>query len=162
MKWYFSLLPLLAVFILGCASPQYDLPTDYNGPTATLQNSVNNSKGRLHSELLSVVEINGVADNRSPIQTGVYGTYTLSDDTISRKIPAGKTLVKIRVSKLHAAPILAIANSATGAKQELSGDVYFNALPNKTYVVKGSLTKGQEAVWLEDSASGKMVGRKIQ
>lgn len=158
----FSLL-LLSFLIIGCAAPEYELPATYSGPTATLQNNVNKSAGALHSELLSVVEINGVPDKRSPVvTTGPYGTYKLTDATISREIPAGKSLVKIRISRLHAAPIVALADSVTRSKQELSGDVYFNALPNKTYIVKGSLAKGNEAVWLQDTATGKMVGRKIQ
>ena len=154
---------ILSVFIVSCATQQYELPANYKGSTAVLKNGINRSAGKLHAELYSVVEINGVADNRSAIvTTGPYGTYTTTDREISRKIPTGRNLVKIRVSRLHAAPIIQIADSATGAKQSLSGDVYFKAIANRTYEVKGSLAKGQEAVWLQDNTTGRMVGRKIK
>lgn len=73
----------------------------------------------------------------------------------SRQVPAGLRQLKLLAKIGYGAPIQEILNSSTVYEAERTIRVTLEG--NKTYVVKGKLSAEENAVWLEESDTGKRI-----
>lgn len=155
------LIALVAVFVAlaGCVSAPMPVPTGYSGPLAR----ISDTSTPVSSTKIYFFELSSV-DGR-PVQTSVASTYTanqgrgfyMEPKLETRDVPALKCVLKIEGVTYVAADILAFG----GGMYHVEGDVTVTLEPDKTYFVKGELSKEYSAVWLED-ASGNVVSTKVE
>ena len=70
----------------------------------------------------------------------------------------GPITVTIMGHSYHGAPILSMLNS----EYEVSGTVNFTPALNRIYEVRGTLAADYSAVWIEEAATGRVMGKKIE
>jgi hypothetical protein len=75
-----------------------------------------------------------------------------------RDVPAETATYHLVGMTLYAAPILGVL----GPRYRVTGDMTFTPRANGRYVVRGTLSDTDGAIWIEDTANGAVVGSKIQ
>lgn len=81
---------------------------------------------------------------------------------VDRKVPARKLKLRLKAANTYAAPIQAMFNQLRGRNVEVSGDVEFEPIANRTYTVKGELGLQYSAVWLQDDETAEIVTPKTE
>ncbi len=155
------LLPLLvAVLLGGCVSAPQPVPKGYTGPVAKIADT----SSPVSDTKIYFFELEGI-DGRGVLSSSVATTQTnhgrgfyMEPVLEARAVPAGGPLkLKLGAYTHVAAPILAFG----GKMYSVSGEVEVTLEADKTYRVKGVLSKEYCAVWLEDEA-GQVVSTKIE
>lgn len=149
---------LAALLVAGCTTNP--VPEGYTGPTANVADSYT-QRGGTGVDFFFLAKVDGHAVYESLTATAVANSgngFAMTPSVVERPIPAKPSTVTIKGRTHYAAPILELANTV----YEISGDVAFNPLPNHSYVVKGVLEEAHSAVWIEDKATGQVVGNKIE
>ena len=77
---------------------------------------------------------------------------------ISREVPAQNLTLRIEGLTQSASDLQALF----ATNLSVAGDVQLNARAGAHYVVNGVLERGRQAVWIEDSATGKVVTQVIE
>ncbi len=77
---------------------------------------------------------------------------------VERNVPAKPSTFKIVGRTEYAAPILALTNTV----YRVAGTVTFTPEVYKHYVVRGTLGENYSAVWIEEEATNRQVGEKIE
>jgi PBP1b-binding outer membrane lipoprotein LpoB len=151
---------ILSITLNGCATYAPSVPDNYNGPIATVKDSVKTySTKKADFFYLKAIDGNTIEDSRSRtlrVNSG-RGLY-MEPVVLDRNIPAKECTVTIVGRTVYAAPILALTNTV----YEVSGDMVFNPEQNKTYIVKGELGKEYSAVWIEEAESKQIIGKSIE
>ena len=154
----------IAVALCGCSllgGPRPQPEPDYDGPVATLTET-GFQDSRTEVDMFVVTEIDG-----NPVQNSMDSTRQRNEgmgigiipDYVEHALPASRPVrVTIMGHSYHGAPILSMLNS----EQEVSGTVTFTPAPNRIYEVKGTLGKNYSAVWIEENATGRVIGKKIE
>lgn len=154
---------LFAVFfaclLLAACAQTPNTPITYSGPVAHLNDGIKKvSLIKWHFYELSMI-------GDKPIYASSSCTYNdgansqLGADVCKGRhpVPAGKQLLHIRAVNYLTVPFFSLLNNIYKAE----GDVLVTLEAGKEYFVKGQLTKGYAAVWVED-AMGERVSRKIE
>lgn len=152
------LVPLLAAFT-GCASLPEPLAKEYDGPSAKLLDTWQNSDGA-KAEFFAVLQVDG-----TPVANALSNTRAASYGKGSRLIPMGHVrFVAVRPMRLHligthvtAMPIHEAASRIAGTFHEVEGVVSFEPKPNVSYAVRGKLSRTGSSVWIEDQGTGEVV-----
>jgi hypothetical protein len=85
--------------------------------------------------------------------------FALTAVQFGRPIVAGQPLtVGVRGRTVFAAPIQAL----TSTVYQVKGTIVFVPQPNVTYVVRGEFGEEYSAVWVEDSATKSIIGKKVE
>lgn len=145
----------------GCASKAYKPVSEgYAGPTANISDSYNvvsTSKveffyvGKLDGHDVENSRLNSLAANRG---RGMNMTPVL----VQRSVPASRSMsIEIVARTEYAAPILTLTN----AVYQVKGTIDFTPEPGMEYVIKGELGEARSLVWLEETASHRVIGKKI-
>lgn len=153
-------LSFTAVFLGGCATFTSPIPENYNGPLATIKDSVKSySLRKADFFYLSHIDEKRIEDSLSKTRQVNYGRgMNMSPVVLERKVPSHPSTFKVVGRTEYAAPILALTNTV----YEVSGDVKFSPEKDRTYIVKGELGESYSAVWIEDVATNALVGEKIE
>ncbi len=158
---YRALLPTsLIIFLVGCVSFTSPIPDGYQGPLATIKDSVK-SHSSSKADFFYLTEVDGkrIEDSRiKTIQVNQGRGFYMQPVALERKIPARTSVLKIVGRTEYAAPILALTNTV----YQVAGEVSFRPEADRTYVVKGELGETRSIVWIEDAESGAMVANKIE
>lgn len=154
--------PLLLTFALllaGCVSAPMPVPVGYQGPLAHINDTstpVSSTKIRFFQ--LAKVDSRGVETSSAATYKRNYGRgFYMEPQLESREVPAKTCVLSIEGVTYVAADILAFG----GGMYHVEGEVTVALEPDKTYFVKGTLSKEYSAVWLED-ADGHVVSTKIE
>ena len=154
------LLLLSCVLLLaGCATAPMPVPADYHGPLAHINDS-SNSVSSTKIQFFQLAKVDGREVESSSVSTFKknYGHgFAMDPQLESRDVPAKTCVLHLEGVTHVAADILAFG----GGMYHVEGDVTVALEPDKTYTVKGTLSKEYSAVWLEDSA-GHLVSTKIE
>lgn len=110
--------------------------------------------------------VNGQETSDNAVRASLRASYMRGRDMrivgVRRDVPAGKVTLKLMGTQENAAPIQSIFRAVfSGGSPEFSGTVEVELEPNRSYRVNGYLDNYRREVWLEDSATGKVVGSKI-
>lgn len=159
-KFRFLLPLLLAVVLGGCVSAPQPVPKGYTGPVARIADT----SAPVSSTKIYFFELEGI-DGRGVLSSSVATMRTnqgrgffMEPVLEGRAVPAGGPhKLKLGAYTHVAAPILAFG----GKMYSVSGEVEVTLEPDKTYLVKGALSKEYCAVWLEDD-KGTVVSTKIE
>lgn len=148
---------LLALSLPSCVQ-YYQAPQPGSGPTATIRNT-----GMAHdafkSSVFEVEKIDGRTVLASAMQTPRGGGPVVAMGESLVPVQAGRPLLlELSAHDRFAADGAALAyafggNTAKPATRTLT----FTPKPDATYVVKGTLSKENSAVWLEDARTGKRI-----
>ena len=158
MKYSMFFILVLALALQGCTTFT-PIPEGYSGPLSTIVDT---------SEVVSptkvyffeLVKVDGRNISSSSYETRILNDgagFSLTPVISKRAIPSGKSILSIRGVTHYAAPILALG----GGNFSIKGEVEIELLAEKTYLVKGELTKLYSAVWVEDEL-GNVVAEKIE
>lgn len=149
---------LSALLLSGCVINQ-TIPKGYTGPLSTIEDSSSPVSGtRIH--FFQLTKIDGRPIDSSTAATGRASSgrgAVIHLVENSRKVPATKSVLSLQGRTYVAMPILALG----GGMYTVSGDIEALLEANKTYRVKGTLSKGYSAVWLEDD-QGNIVSSKTE
>ncbi len=149
---------LLAVGTLLTACVSNPIPDDYRGPVSTITDSAL-SQGMVRVNLFYLSKVNGKAVNETErATTDASRGGPLNARVVSRSVPAASSTFTIVGHTHFLAPVFQIF----GKTYEVSGDVTFTPLPDRTYVVVGVLSDTYSAVWIQDSQSGDLMGQRIE
>jgi hypothetical protein len=151
---------LLAAAVLPAACTTSPIPEGYKGPTAYVADSAV-PRSNTSVDLFYVSKVNGrrIDDSLAATNAANYGRgFLLTPKVIGRNVPAEPSTFTIVGRTHHAAPILSLMST----EYEVSGDTRFTPLPGQSYVVKGQLGPDHSAVWVEDAASGAIIGQKVE
>jgi hypothetical protein len=149
---------LTCLLLAGCVSDP--VPQDYSGPVANVMDSYT-PRANDSADFFYVATLNGKKiDNNlaTTIQANAGGGFAMSPMAYQRNIPIEPSTLNIVGRTHYAAPILELA----GTVYEVSGNVSFTPKPNHHYLVKGVLGPTYSAVWIEDSADGSVIDKKIE
>ncbi len=158
--WKIFALLLSSSVLTGCATYQPTIPEGYNGPRATIKDSVRaHSVSKADFFVVTHVNKNEVENSRTRTHQVNYGRGMYMEPVVlQHEVPAKATTLSIVGRTEYAAPILAMTN----AVYEVKGTVDFTPEQNKTYVVRGDLGKDYSAVWVEEEGSNTVIGQKIE
>lgn len=144
----------------GCATLAPSVPEGYTGPVAVIKDSVK-PLSQSKADFFYISEINDqrVEDSRArTLRINQGRGFSMSPSVIERNVPAQKATFTIVGRTEYAAPILALTNTV----YQVTGKVTFSPETYRHYVVRGELGQNYSAVWLEDEATGKLIGEKIE
>ena len=148
----------LFVLLSGCVTHK-PIPDDYDGPLARVSDTafrLDSSQGYFFE--LTNVDGRDITTSLESSSQASYGKgFSLSIVTESRQVPAKQSQLQLKATNYYAAPILMLK----GGNYSVEGDVNVNLEANKTYYIKGELSKTYSAVWVED-AQGNIVSEKIE
>jgi hypothetical protein len=149
---------LICLLLAGCVADP--LPQDYAGPVADLTDSyaprTADSINFFYAATLNGKRIdNNLA---ATIQANAGGGFALNPMAYQRNIPIAPSTINIVGRTHYAAPILEL----TGTVYQVSGNVSFTPKPDHHYRVTGVLGPTYSAVWIEDSADGSVIDKKIE
>lgn len=145
--------------VSGCATNN-PIPDGYTGPRAMIKDSVK-AHSRSKADFFYVEAVDGQNIENSRIKTRQVNQgrgMFMAPVALGREIPARPTTLKLVGRTEYSAPILALTN----AVYQVKGDIQFEPVANKSYVVKGELGENYSAVWLEDVETSAVVGTKIE
>lgn len=148
----------ICLLLAGCVTDP--VPRDYAGPVANVMDSYT-PRGSHSVDFFYAATLNGKRiDNNldTTIQANAGRGLAMSPMTYQRNIPIGPSTINIVGRTHYAAPILELA----GTVYQVSGDVSFTPKPDHHYLVTGVLGPTYSAVWIEDSADGSVVDKKIE
>jgi hypothetical protein len=152
-------LSVVVTLLTGCATLEKSVPDSYNGPTAKVKDSMQNSdtsKGDFC--VLTALDGRRIAQSIDETrQRGQGKGLTLYPWVTDRRVPAQPTKASLRCETVYAAPVLAMVG--TSYKVEVTVD--FNPRPDGRYLVKGVLAEGKSAVWIEDAETEQPVTTKV-
>jgi hypothetical protein len=151
-------LGVVALTLSACAADP--MPDPYRGPSATIVDSVQPG-GADSADFFYLSDVNGQAVDNSLVDTASTNaglTFDVKPVVTSRDVPTDPATFTIVGRTHYGAPVLEFVNPV----YEVSGDIRFTPVPEKTYVVKGVLGENYSAIWIEDKATGAVVGRKIE
>lgn len=157
-----SFLILLLVALLGgCVTYMPTIPGGYTGPRAVVRDTAL-VHGSSKVDFFVVNKIGGqdIKESRTESLATNRGRGFMMDPVLlDREVPAGKPLVLELLARTeYAAPILALTNTV----YQVKGDVSFEPVEGGIYAVKGVLGPDYSAVWIEDTATQQVVGKKIE
>lgn len=149
---------VLAALMTGCATNP--IPEGYTGPLATIKDTVH-SHTASKADFFFVSQVNGkpIDDSLSATRGRSYGRGNYMEIAVlDRQVPA-RAMTLTLVGRTHnAMPI----SDLMGTVYQVKGDVEVTPEPDHTYVVKGELVENYSAVWLEDAATGALVGKRVE
>jgi len=148
------------LMLVGCVEEVSPVPKNYSGAVATIKDTAKIYSPQ-KADFFYVSKYNGkyIENSRGKTLEANYGMgLTMVPQVISRKIPAKKCTITITGRTEYAAPILALSNTV----YKVEGEITFVPLANHRYRVRGVLREKYSAVWLEDTGSGKRIGKKIE
>lgn len=149
--------------VTACATFQEATPKDYAGPTARIVDTMAFDHQQI-TLLFVVSEINGreILSSINTTRVSSHGQGMIVKPTvIGRAVPAQRLKLKLEGTQYLAMPIVVMGAKAMGLFLEFEGVIEFVPEENKTYLVKGDLKKGASSLWIEDEATGKVVGEKL-
>jgi hypothetical protein len=154
-----AILLLVCGLLAACTTPG-PVPKDYTGPLAHVKDT-----HLAHSEKKADFFVLWKVDGKD-IKTSIHSTASANSGrglhmkpvVIGRDVPARPSRITLLAKTHYAAPILAMG----GDVYRVVGEMDFDPAPNTTYIVKGTLTEDYSAIWLEEEASGTLVGQKIE
>ncbi len=144
--------------LAGCSHPS--IPAGYTGPTATIKDSVK-PDGDSKADFFYVASIDGrtIEESRGKtIRANAGHASGMEVQLVERAVPARPLQLEIVGRTHHASPIV----SAASREYRIKGVIRFSPEPNKTYVVRGTLSEHYSGVWLEDEASGAVASDKVE
>lgn len=144
------------MFLSGCASHP-TVPEGYTGPVARLDDSATRlDVGKADIFFLSHVDGRRIESSLLATRRASYGQGNyLRPVLLENRVPAELHTFTIVGMTEYAMPIRAIL----GKVHYVKGDVVFSPKDNGNYVVKGKLTQQESSIWIEDAATGEIVGR---
>jgi hypothetical protein len=149
---------LVSLALSACA--HNPVPKGYTGPLATIQDSCTvHSKSK--ADLFYVSKVNGKKIDNSLTTTRIANEgrgLWMKPVVIGRQVPASKAKFTIVGRTEYAAPILALTNTV----YEVTGEIEFVPLADRTYIVKGQLGEDYSAVWIEDVQTEAVMCCKIE
>lgn len=151
---------IVLVLLSGCATLSPPVPEGYSGPVAIVKDSVK-PISESKADFFYVSEIDGKRIDDSRLRTLRMNQgrgFNMTPALIERNVPAQSSVFTLVGRTEYAAPILALTNTV----YQVTGKVTFSPETYKNYVVRGELGESYSAVWLEDEATGKIVGEKIE
>lgn len=151
----------LMLLLGGCVTYVPTIPEGYSGPRATVRDTaLTHSSSKV--DFFVAERVNGGAIESSINKTlaANYGRGFMMDPKfIEHELPAGKAVtISVRGRTEYAAPILAL----TQAVYEVKGEISFTPEDGHIYAVKGTLGENYSAVWIEDTGTQQVVGRKVE
>ncbi len=151
---------VLLVALGGCATTAPSVPEGYSGPVAIIKDSVKPwSKSKADFFYISEIDDRRIEDSRTRTLRMNQGRgFSMSPSVVERNVPAQKATFTLVGRTEYAAPILALTKTV----YQVTGKITFSPETYRNYVVRGELGENYSAVWLEDEASGKTVGEKIE
>jgi len=159
------LLPVFAAVALSSCSmmmgPKPVQTPRYDGPLATLSET-GLQDSRTEVDMFVATEIDGhevrTSMDRSREHNAGQG-MAIVPVYVEHAIPAGRPVaVTIRGHSYHTAPILSILNT----EYDVSGTITFTPTVNRIYEIKGKLGDNYSAVWIQETATGRIMGQKIE
>lgn len=133
------------------------IPDGYGGPVATVQDTaVSETANR--GQFFYLDEVDGRSIRNVLNETRVANSgrgFSLAPVMYGRQVPAGKTTLTLRARVAYGAPIQEMMNASTLYSTKKTVNVTLES--NKSYAVKGVLTKERQDVWLEDQTTGTRV-----
>jgi hypothetical protein len=153
----------IAILLCGCSlmrGPRHE-QQDYAGPLATItETGFQDSRTEVDFFVVKQVDGDDVGTSLDRTRRATEGMgLSVVPAYVEHAVPAGRTVTfTIMGRSFHAAPILSMLNS----EYEVSGTVTFTPAVNRVYEVKGTLSKNYSAVWIEEAATGRIVGKKIE
>ena len=137
------------------------VPAGYQGPTATLRDSIHATRDTECGQFFFLSEYDGSpADNALQASTrdnATAGAKLAVLHDFARAVPA-RAGVFVIVGRTHcAAPMM----ERLGTVYLVGGRTRFTPQANAVYVVTGELTPDHSAVWIADAQSGAQVSSKF-
>jgi hypothetical protein len=155
----FALVLLSSASLAACNTTDA-VPENYKGPLAQIADSVVKT-GPSSANIFYLAKVNERLIHQSLRATNQsnYGQgFRMTPATIIRKVPAEPSTFSIVGRRDYAAPILALVRKV----YEVKGETRFTPLPDKIYVVKGTLGDDYSAVWIEEAETGTVIGQKVE
>ena len=154
-----TLLVLVSVWLVGCTTFQPSIPEGYTGPIATIKDSEKRiDGGKADMFYLSHIDGNEIRSSHKATRSASHGLgNTLKTVLLENEVPTGSHVFSIVGKTVYAMP----SRAMTGTVYEVKGDIEFSPLTNGKYIVKGILTEGKCAVWLENISNGEIL-KKIE
>jgi hypothetical protein len=150
---------LLALALAGCAPPPSSVPDDVPGPIATFADTAQR-RGSTSVDFFYLKRINGKEVDNSiaaTMRANEGEGFGMKPVILDHRVPTDKATFTIEGRTHYAAPILELTNTV----YDVIGRVTFAPLPNHVYRVAGSLREERSSVWVEDEATGEIIGGKI-
>jgi hypothetical protein len=147
----------LLLVLAGCAANP--VPAGYDGPLAVIANSAR-PLGRDGADYFLLTRVNGqfvddaVARVARPEPQNGDG---MTPVMLERDVPARAATFTIRGRTKYRTPILDMQHDV----YDVSGDVAFTPEPQHRYVVRGDLSDDSSEIWIEDAATGTVMGEKV-
>jgi len=158
MKWKHALMPAALSLLGGCvASP---VPEGYQGELAHIADSAT-PRDAMSADFFYLAKINGfnIPESLDATEGGNRDQGASRPVVvIGRDVPAEETVFKLVGHTRYSTPVFALTHTV----YDVQGEIKFAPLPHHDYVVKGVLGEAYSAVWLEDKATGKLAGAKIE
>lgn len=154
-----TLLVLVSVLLGGCTTFQPSIPEGYTGPVATIKDSEKRIDGG-KADMFYLSHIDGKKIRSSHIATieASHGLgNTLKTVLLENEVPIGSHVFSVVGKTVYAMPIRALS----GTVYEVEGDMELSPLTNGQYIVKGILSEGKCAVWVENISTGEII-KKIE
>jgi hypothetical protein len=151
---------VLSVATSGCAHYQPSIPAGYTGPKANIEDTRKYYSGS-HVDLFYLTHVDGMEIDNARFKTLRENRgrgFSMSAITATNPIPARPVVLTLNARTMYGAPILELAN----AIYQVNGEVSFTPEADKRYLVKGVLGEDYSAVWLEESDTQAVVGKKIE
>ena len=149
-----------ALFLSGCTTYYQPVPDNYQGETSYISDSQEYvSSSRAHFFVIDRVDGNKIKESISETMQSNYGKgFSLTPSMTGRSLPAEKMILTIYGHTYDAAPILSLLPGNYNVK----GDVVFTPVEGERYHINGYLRKEYSAVWIEHSATNKIVSKIIE
>ena len=138
---------------------KYLLPAEYAGPKAILVDSVDypDKKGGALT-MFYARSINGELVENVATATRENG-FMLT--LVRRDVPVQKLRVDLVGTHVQFDPVYEIRDRMKGAFLSINGNIEFEPVAGKTYVVRGELKKEASAVWIETEDTHEIVTVKV-
>lgn len=159
LLWLFA----FAVVTLGGCATYKPVPDGYTGPTAVISDSIQRESGG-KGQVFIVSQINGndIANAASVSRAASQGRgFSLLLAHEVRFVKPEMMKLTLVATHITAAPIHEFASRAAGEFFSVRGEVDFQPVAGRSYVVTGVLSKNEKAVWIEDRDTKEVVTRKI-
>jgi hypothetical protein len=152
-----ALLFIATVLLNGCATFQPTIPEGYNGPTATIRDSVNSiDQGKADFFYLSHIDGKQIEHSLIKTMSASYGKGNFLKIVLeNNSVTAQEHTFTIVGRTAYAMPIRAII----GKVFEVKGDVTFSPKVNEEYVIRGRLSAEKSVVWIERTSDSKIIDK---
>lgn len=158
------LLPGIIAFGLmlsGCVTTQPAIDPAYSGPRANIRDTaLAHSASKVDYFVVLKVGERKIENSWFRSVSANQGRgFNMEPVLLDRDIPAGQEVTLEIIGRTeYAAPILALTN----AVYQVKGTVTFMPEENHAYTLKGTLGPDYSGVWVEDMATGTVVGKKVE